>query len=86
MSPVQPGSLLGLMTVQSMPPVEPPSPVLDVSDVTEPPLPPVAKINPSNDDGSTARAPTTTPNGQSSVVASILMSSVAVLLAIFMVY
>ncbi|KAG5597932.1 hypothetical protein H5410_039164 [Solanum commersonii] len=86
MSPVQPGSLLGLMTLQSMPPVEPPSPVLDVSDVTEPPLPPVAKINPSNDNSSTARAPTTAPNGQSSVVASILMSSVAVLLAIFVVY
>uniref|UniRef100_M1C101 glycerophosphodiester phosphodiesterase n=1 Tax=Solanum tuberosum TaxID=4113 RepID=M1C101_SOLTU len=86
MSPVQPGSLLGLMTVQSMPPVEPPNPVLDVSDVTEPPLPPVAKINPSNDNGSTARPPTTAPNGQSSIVASILMSSVAVLLAIFMVY
>lgn len=86
MSPVQPGSLLGLMTPQSMPPVEPPYPVLNESDVTEPPLPPVAKINPSNDNGSTARAPATAPNGQSSVVASILMSSVAVLLAITMVY
>ncbi|XP_055824741.1 glycerophosphodiester phosphodiesterase GDPDL4-like [Solanum dulcamara] len=86
MSPVQPGSLLGLMTPQSMPPVEPPYPMLNDSDVTEPPLPPVAKINPSNDNGSTARAPATAPNGQSSVVANIVMSSVAVLLAITMVY
>lgn len=86
MTPAQPGSLLALMAPQFMPPVEAPNPVLTESNVTEPPLPPVAKINPSNDNGSTARAPTTAPNGQTSVVASILMSSVAFLLAIIMVY
>lgn len=85
MSPVQPGSLLTLMIPQFLPPAEAPNPVLKESDVTEPPLPPVAKIKPSNDNGSTAKAPATAPNGQSSVVASILMSSVAILLAIIMV-
>lgn len=83
MSPVQPGSLLGLIAPQFLPPAEAPNPVLTESDVVEPPLPPVAKINPSNANGS-AIAPTP-PNGQSSVVASILMSSVAILLATIMV-
>ncbi|CAN4102659.1 unnamed protein product [Withania somnifera] len=85
MSPVQPGNLLTLMASQFLPPAEAPNPILVESAVTEPPLPPVAKIKPSNDSGSTAKAPSTAPNGQSSVVASILMSSVAILLAIFMV-
>ncbi|NP_001312539.1 glycerophosphodiester phosphodiesterase GDPDL4-like precursor [Nicotiana tabacum] len=83
MTSVQPGSLLELMAPQFLPPAEAPNPVLTESDVVEPPLPPVAKINPSNDNGS-AIAPTP-PNGQSSVVASILMSSVAILLATIMV-
>lgn len=85
MSPALPGSLLGLMAPQFMPPVEAPNPMLTDNNVTEPPLPPVAKINPSSDNG-TARAPASAPNGQTSVVASILMSSVAVFLAIIMVY
>lgn len=85
MTPVQPGSLLTLIIPQFLPPAEAPNPVLIESDVTEPPLPPVAKIKPSIDNGSTAKAPATAPNGQSSVVASILMSSVAILLAIIMV-
>lgn len=84
MSPSKPGSLLELMTPQSLPPVEAPRPVLTENDVTEPPLPPVAKVNPASDNG-TAKAPASAPNGQSSVVASILMSSVAILLAIILV-
>ncbi|CAN4103962.1 unnamed protein product [Withania somnifera] len=85
MTPVQPGNLLSLMAAQFLPPAEAPNPVLTESDVTEPPLPPVAKIKPSSDNGSTAKAPAAAPSGQSSVVASILMSSVAILLAIIMV-
>ncbi|XP_059283552.1 glycerophosphodiester phosphodiesterase GDPDL4 isoform X2 [Lycium ferocissimum] len=85
MSPAQPGSLLGLMAPQFMPPAEAPNPVLTERDVTEPPLPPVAKINPASDNGSTAAGPNPPPNGQSSLVASILMSSVAILLAMIVV-
>ncbi|KAM3302564.1 glycerophosphodiester phosphodiesterase GDPDL4 [Capsicum chacoense] len=84
MSPAKPGNLLELMTPQSLPPAEAPRPVLTENDVTEPPLPPVAKVNPASDNG-TAKAPASAPNGQSSVVASILMSSVAILLAIILV-
>ncbi|KAK4341888.1 hypothetical protein RND71_037704 [Anisodus tanguticus] len=86
MSPVQPGLLLGLMAPQSLPPAEAPNPVLTENDVIEPPLPPVAKINPASDNGSTAAGPNPPPNGQSSLVASILMSSVAILLGMIMVY
>ncbi|XP_060187633.1 glycerophosphodiester phosphodiesterase GDPDL4 [Lycium barbarum] len=85
MSPVQPGSLLTLMAPQFMPPAEAPNPVLTEKDVTEPPLPPVAKINPASDNGSTAAGPNPPPNGQSSLVGSILMSSVAILLAMIVV-
>ncbi|MCD7466737.1 hypothetical protein HAX54_003742 [Datura stramonium] len=84
MSPAQPGSLLGLLA--PFPPAEAPKPVLTESDVTEPPLPPVAKINPASENGSTAAGPSRPPNGQSSVVASILISSAAILLAMILVF
>ncbi|KAG6592070.1 Glycerophosphodiester phosphodiesterase GDPDL4, partial [Cucurbita argyrosperma subsp. sororia] len=66
MSPVQPGSLMQLITADYLPPKERPSPILDDNDVAEPPLPPVSKKapGPAVDDGSTATPPTSKPNGQ----------------------
>lgn len=66
MSPVQPGSLLQLVTPNYLPPKTPPSPVLDDKDVAEPPLPPVSAKPPApaGEGGSTAAPPTSKPNGQ----------------------
>ncbi|OVA06573.1 Glycerophosphoryl diester phosphodiesterase [Macleaya cordata] len=52
MSPVQPGSLMQVITTPFLPPAEAPYPVLTEEDVSEPPLPPVTKIAPSSPGGS----------------------------------
>ncbi|XP_073140296.1 glycerophosphodiester phosphodiesterase GDPDL3-like [Henckelia pumila] len=82
MTPVQPGGLLPLMS--TMPPAQAPNPVLTESDIVEPPLPPAIKpeVN-TGGDGSTAPGPTTR-NGQSSVVASTVLSVIAIVLAAIM--
>ncbi|KAA3467423.1 glycerophosphodiester phosphodiesterase GDPDL3-like [Gossypium australe] len=82
MSPVQPGSLLQLVTTDYLPPAEAPKPYLTESDVVEPPLPPVAKttLN-STPSGTVAAAPA--PNGQPKVAASIIVPLMAVLLAMY---
>lgn len=66
MSPVQPGSLLQLVTPDYLPPKTAPSPVLNDKDVAEPPLPPVSAKAPAPavDSGPTAASPTSKPNGQ----------------------
>lgn len=67
MSPVQPGSLLQLVTPEYLPPKIAPSPILDDKDVAEPPLPPVSSKAPppaEEGGGSTAAPKTSPPNGQ----------------------
>ncbi|TYH87126.1 hypothetical protein ES332_D01G094500v1 [Gossypium tomentosum] len=82
MSPVQPGSLLQLVTTDYLPPAEAPKPYLTESDVVEPPLPPVAKTtSTSTPSGTVAAAPA--PNGQPKVAASIIVPLMAVLLAMY---
>ncbi|CAI9787794.1 unnamed protein product [Fraxinus pennsylvanica] len=80
MSPVQPGGLITLMAPQDLPPAEAPNPVLSESDVIEPPLPPVVKKPPTRNTGNGSMAPgPTTRNGQPTIVASMILSSIAVL-------
>ncbi|KAL0406974.1 UNVERIFIED_CONTAM: Glycerophosphodiester phosphodiesterase GDPDL4 [Sesamum latifolium] len=86
MTPVQPGGLLSLMAPKFLPPAEAPNPVLTENDVTEPPLPPVAEKAPtaSTGNGTTAPGPTP-PNGQPTLLASTILSSIAVLLAALLI-
>ncbi|PIN26985.1 Glycerophosphoryl diester phosphodiesterase [Handroanthus impetiginosus] len=81
MAPVEPRGLISVMTNQGLPPAEAPSPVLTENDVTEPPLPPVMERTPTQN-GSAAPGPTS-PNGQPTLVASVLLSCIAILLAAF---
>ncbi|ESQ42906.1 hypothetical protein EUTSA_v10012748mg [Eutrema salsugineum] len=79
MIPVLPAGLLSIVSPTSLPPAEAPNPVITEADVTEPPLPPV-----------TARSPTTSPgplstdekspNGQTRVALSLLLSAFATVL------
>ncbi|KAL5700166.1 glycerophosphodiester phosphodiesterase [Ranunculus cassubicifolius] len=80
MSPVEPGSLLQLITPDQLPPAEAPYPLLTESDVAQGPLPPVSNILP-NSDGSPQ--PSNTPNRNSNVrlTAAISFSS---LLSLFL--
>ncbi|CAI9787796.1 unnamed protein product [Fraxinus pennsylvanica] len=80
MSPVQPGGLISLMAPQYLPPAEAPGPVLSENDVIEPPLPPVVEKPPTTNTGNGSMAPgPTTRNGQPTIVASMILSSIAVL-------
>ncbi|KAL6315116.1 hypothetical protein AAG906_035324 [Vitis piasezkii] len=81
MSPVQPGSLMQVITSDDMPPALAPYPVLTESDVAEPPLQEVAPATPasSTNAGTTAPAPTS-PNGQPRIATCIVLSNLAVLL------
>ncbi|XP_070006184.1 glycerophosphodiester phosphodiesterase GDPDL3 isoform X1 [Nicotiana tabacum] len=84
LSPVEPGGLLQFMAPQLLPAAEAPNPILTDSDVVEPPLPPVAKITPAGNE-SIAATPTP-PSGQSSVVAGVFTSCVAILLANLLIF
>ncbi|KAL2466933.1 Glycerophosphodiester phosphodiesterase GDPDL3 [Abeliophyllum distichum] len=81
MNPVLPGGLISLMTKQSLPPALAPNPILSENDVVEPPLPPVmVKPPPTTNTGNGSIAPGPTPqNGQPTIVASMILSSIAVL-------
>ncbi|MBA0838361.1 hypothetical protein Goarm_010426 [Gossypium armourianum] len=85
MSPVQPGSLYGLITAPYLPPAEAPNPFLTEADVNEPPLPPVAAKAPSTSRNGTALAPTS-PNGQPKVAAAAIMQLLTVFLAISLLF
>ncbi|KAL2483713.1 Glycerophosphodiester phosphodiesterase GDPDL3 [Forsythia ovata] len=77
MSPVQPGRLISLVT---NPPALAPSPILSENDVVEPPLPPVMEKPPTTNTGNGSTAPGPTPrNGQPTIVANMILSSIAVL-------
>ncbi|KAM7260682.1 hypothetical protein ACFE04_011355 [Oxalis oulophora] len=79
MTPVQPGSLLQLVTTQDLPPAQAPNPVLTEADVTEPPIPPISALSQtSTPAGATAPSP---PNGASTTATSVFLSSLAVLFA-----
>ncbi|KAL3640015.1 hypothetical protein CASFOL_014983 [Castilleja foliolosa] len=83
MSPVAPGALLELMALPALPPAQPPNPTLSEDDVSEPPLPPVAARPPTTN---SSISPTPAPprrGGQSALVSSTLLSSIAILLAAF---
>ncbi|OMP04301.1 Glycerophosphoryl diester phosphodiesterase [Corchorus olitorius] len=81
MSPVQPGSLLQLVTPQYLPPAEAPNPYLTEADVAEAPLPPVASRN-SSTSPNTALPPS--PNGQPKVAASVMAPLITVVLAFYL--
>lgn len=81
MMPVEPGSLFQVMVPALFPPAQPPNPVLTEEDVIEPPLPPVAVRSPPSNRGNGAAAPgPTSPSGQSTLVASTLLSTLTILL------
>ncbi|TXG67442.1 hypothetical protein EZV62_008717 [Acer yangbiense] len=86
MSPVQPGSLIQLVTPQYLPPAEAPNPIFTVSDIVEPPLPPVTDKTPSSSGGGSATPPTPSRNGQPRLVGCIFLSSMAMLLAALLLY
>ncbi|KAK8622964.1 hypothetical protein V6N13_117861 [Hibiscus sabdariffa] len=85
MTPVQPGSLLQLVTSEYLPPAEAPNPYLTEADVVEPPLPPVAAKTPTSTPSGTASAPRS-PNGQPKVAASVIVPLMALLLAIYLLF
>ncbi|KAK9025924.1 hypothetical protein V6N11_038778 [Hibiscus sabdariffa] len=85
MIPVEPGSLLQLVTTEYLPPAEAPKPYLTEADVVEPPLPPVAMKSPTSTPSGTASAPRS-PNGQPKVAASVIIPLMAVLLAVYLLF
>ncbi|GMJ05053.1 SHV3-like 1, Glycerophosphodiester phosphodiesterase (GDPD) like 4, glycerophosphodiesterase-like 1 [Hibiscus trionum] len=85
MTPVQPGSLLQLVTTEYLPPAEAPNPYLTEADVVEPPLPPVAAKTPTSTLSGTASAPRS-PNGQPKVTTSVIVPLMAVLLAVYLLF
>ncbi|EXB81079.1 putative glycerophosphoryl diester phosphodiesterase 2 [Morus notabilis] len=84
MSPVQPGSLVELITTDYLPPAEAPNPVLTEDDVSEPPLPPAAPVSPTaspnsaSPNSSSAAGPA--PNAQPKISVSYLLSNLAMML------
>ncbi|XP_022733433.1 glycerophosphodiester phosphodiesterase GDPDL3-like [Durio zibethinus] len=87
MSPVEPGSLWKLITIDYLPPAEAPNPYLNEADVSEPPLPPVAtKTTPTSSPSGTATAPASSPNGQPQVSACVMVPLMAALLAMYLLF
>lgn len=83
MSPVQPGALMQQISGGAMPPASAPSPVLTVADVSEPPLPPVMTQNATSP---AADTPKTSPNGQSQISVSSLLSFLAMIIAAVLLF
>ncbi|KAF4381220.1 hypothetical protein CsatB_014757 [Cannabis sativa] len=80
MSPVEPGSLMELITAPYMPPSEAPNPVLTLDDVSEPPLPPVSPTSSISAPNSTAAAPVSR-NAQPKIAPGSYLLSLAMLLS-----
>ncbi|CAL9196333.1 unnamed protein product [Musa hybrid cultivar] len=78
--PVEPGSLLSLVSPEALPPAEAPAPVLAVADIQDPPLPPVADLS---DKASVTAAPQTSPprSGQSAIAVNAALSLLIVMLS-----
>ncbi|KAM5584331.1 hypothetical protein ABKV19_003948 [Rosa sericea] len=80
MSPVQPGSLIQVVSPAYLPPAEAPNPALTESDVVEPPLPSAeTALAPGPAGGSTVTPPR--PNGQPKTAACFFLSTLAMLVA-----
>ncbi|CAH9083630.1 unnamed protein product [Cuscuta europaea] len=88
MQPVQPGSLLQLITPQLLPPTEAPSPTLTESDIAQPDLPAVSKdsppppLPPATTSSPPPRLP---PSGQPSTTFGIYAMSMCILLSLLMI-
>ncbi|CAO2835683.1 unnamed protein product [Amaranthus hypochondriacus] len=82
MSPAQPGALLTGLGPGATPPTAAPGPILTRENVTEPPLPAVVRQNAS---APTAEAPTT-PNGQHKITVSALISLLAFIVAVALLF
>ncbi|KFK27133.1 hypothetical protein AALP_AA8G339300 [Arabis alpina] len=83
MIPVQPAGLLTIVSPNSLPPAEAPNPVFTDADVTEPPLPPVIARSPTTSPGPLATGEKS-PNGQTQVALSLLLSAFATVIASFL--
>ncbi|KAG8365125.1 hypothetical protein BUALT_Bualt18G0071800 [Buddleja alternifolia] len=82
MTPVQPGGLIPLMANNYLPPAEAPNPILTENDVVEPPLPAVVDRPSTGTTGNGTTAPgPASPNGQPTLVASSVLSGIAMVLA-----
>ena len=79
MTPVEPGSLMQVITRNYLPPALAPYPLLEESDVVQPPLPEVTPSPPasSTSGGSAAPSPTA-PSGQPKIAICIFLSVLAV--------
>lgn len=86
MSPVQPDSLIQLVTAPYMPPSEAPNPILTEKDVAEPPLPPVSLTPPAISPGGSAAVSPTPPNGQPKFAASFFLMAMATLAVAFSLF
>lgn len=82
MSPVQPGSLVQLITADYLAPAEAPNPVLTEEDVLEPPLPPAAPISSPTASPNSSSAARPAPNARPKIAVSYLLSNLAMLLAL----
>ncbi|KAG2333160.1 hypothetical protein Bca4012_017184 [Brassica carinata] len=80
MSPILPAALLGIVSLDSLPPAEAPNPVFTDADVTEPPLPPVTAKSPTTSPGPIS-TDQKAPNGQTRVALSLLLSAFSTALA-----
>ncbi|CAL9075451.1 unnamed protein product [Musa textilis] len=78
--PVEPGSLLSLVSPEALPPAEAPAPVLAVADIQDPPLPPVADLS---DKASVTAAPQTSPprSGQPAIAVNAALSLLILMLS-----
>ncbi|CAK9149087.1 unnamed protein product [Ilex paraguariensis] len=85
MAPTDPGFIMQLIPTPFLPPAEAPNPILTEADVVEPPLPPVGvKAPPPSTGGRTPAILPPPPNGQPKVVAKTFLSTLAFLLATFL--
>ncbi|PON94138.1 Glycerophosphoryl diester phosphodiesterase [Trema orientale] len=86
MSPVQPGSLMELITPPYMPPAEAPNPLLTLDDVVEAPLPPVSPSGSASTPNSSTAAGPTSPNAQPKIAAGYLLLNLAMLLSALLLF
>ncbi|XP_024959663.1 glycerophosphodiester phosphodiesterase GDPDL3-like [Cynara cardunculus var. scolymus] len=84
----RPGELVREMLPGSKPPAGAPNPVLTDADLADAPIPPVTTTPPpqSSGNGSTTPSPTTTSSPSSKPIASILLSSLAILVGSLFMY
>ncbi|KAB2615556.1 glycerophosphoryl diester phosphodiesterase 2 [Pyrus ussuriensis x Pyrus communis] len=85
MSPIQPASLIQVVTSAYLPPAEAPNPTLRESDVIEPPLPSVNAQAPAPTGGSSVGA-SPKPSGQPRIAACFFLSYLAMAIAALFVF